>query len=159
MNTNQKNKWTEEQAVSALRRWCAVQDRCQNEVRTKLIDHQVYGDILERIISQLISEGFINEERFARNYVRGKFRMTNWGRNKIMQGLKMHNISPYCIKRGFLEIDEEEYEEILKKLLSKKWNQLGNKKTPDTRKKLFSYGFQKGYESEIIQRLTSKIMA
>jgi regulatory protein len=80
----------------------------------------VYGEDLEEIISQLVSEDFLNEERYARSYVRGKFRMNRWGRFKIRMMLKQKQVSEYSIDKGMEEIDEEEYLSTIDDLLIKK---------------------------------------
>ena len=92
-------KWvSKEEALAKIQRYCAYQDRCHQEVRTRLLDMGVYADWLEEIIVQLIEENFLNEERFARSFARGKFRIKQWGRNRIRQELKKRNISAYCIR-------------------------------------------------------------
>ena len=148
-------KWSKEEAISNLYKYCAVQERCHQEIRTKLIQHQVYGQTLEEIISLLISEGFLNEERFARAYVRGKYRINKWGKNKIILGLKKKNISPYCIKKGLSEIDEREYLDTLQTLIEKKTPLIKSKSNFDFRKKLSNYLIQKGFSfnefSEFLQ--------
>ena len=154
---NYKTQWSQDVALEAMRKWCAAQDRCQSEVRNKLIEHKVFGLDLENIIAQLITEGFINEERFAKNYVRGKFRMNHWGRIKIMQGLKLFQISEYCIRKGFMEIDYAEYYSTVKRELEKKWATLKSGKTMAHRKKLQNFGLQKGYESEIIREVINTL--
>ena len=80
---------------------------------------KVYGDELEEIISILISEGFLNEERFARSYCRGKFRIKKWGRQKIRKNLIFKRVSEYCIRKGMEEINEEEYLTALNETLLK----------------------------------------
>lgn len=152
---NYKNLTTD-QALEKLRKYCAYQDRCHSEVRTKLLEIEVYGDELEEIISLLIQENFLNEERFAQSYVRGKFRIKKWGRIKIMQGLKLKRVSAYCIKKGMQEIEEDEYYNTLKYLISKKWLLLDKEKDHYKRiKKLQNYIQGKGYEYEI----TREVMA
>lgn len=69
-------------------RFCAYQERSQQEVRDKLYEYGLHYNDVEELLSELIVEGFINEERFARAYVRGKFKMKKWGRHKILQGFK-----------------------------------------------------------------------
>ena len=96
---------TKEQAIIKLQHYCAYQERCHQEVRNKLIKLNVYGDDLEHVISSLISEGFLNEERYARAYVRGKARIKRWGKMKILGQLKARQISEYCIRKGFEELD------------------------------------------------------
>ncbi len=111
---------TKEEALSKLQRYCAYQDRCHKEVRSKLLDLGVRGYDVEDVMASLIEENFLNEERYARSFVRGKFRMKQWGRRKIQQELKMKNISAYCLKKGFEEIEEEEYWQTLMGVLEKK---------------------------------------
>ena len=74
---------TKEEALDKMQRYCGYQDRCHQEVRTKLLTLKIYGDLLEEIMSDLISEGYLNEERFARNYARGKYRIKGWGKIKL----------------------------------------------------------------------------
>ena len=95
--------------LTKLQKYCTYQDRCHQEVRHKLLSLKVYGDVLEQVISDLIQEDFLNEERFAKSFVRGKFRMKRWGKNKIRQRLLAKRVSEYCIKQGMKEIDDMEY--------------------------------------------------
>jgi len=155
---NKLSPWTKDQALSNLYKYCAIQERCHQDIRTKLIQHQVYGDELEEIISTLISNGFLNEERFARAYVRGKYRMNLWGKNKIIQGLKLKNISPYCIKKGLSEIEEDEYLEILENLIRKKSKTIKEKNPYAFNKKLSNYLIQKGFGFNEFQDLLPKIV-
>ncbi len=138
-------------ALEKLQRYCAYQDRCHKEVRSKLLDLGMYGDDLEDIIVSLIQDDFLNEERFARSYARGKFRMKKWGRVKITRELKFRNISPYCLKKGLSEINEEEYLGVLMELLVKKSGSLREKDRYKKRKKLFDYALNKGFETELIR--------
>lgn len=108
-----------DQALAKLQKYCAYQDRCHQEVRYKLLRLKVYGDTLEDVISHLIQDNYLDEERFARSFVRGKYRMKKWGAEKILQELKKREISTYCIKKGMEEIDEEEYHNNLQSLLNK----------------------------------------
>lgn len=135
--------------LKKLQKYCAYQDRCHQEVRTKILEYKVYGDELEEIISDLISENYLNEERFAQSYARGKFRMKKWGRNKILLELKRRKVSAYCIKKGMKEIDEEEYEKTIIELTKKKWDTLSGHEAIK-RKKVFEYCYRKGYEANYI---------
>lgn len=139
-------------ALEKLQKYCAYQDRCHQEVRWKLLELGMYGDDLEEIIADLIMENFLNEERFARSYARGKFRMKGWGKMKITRELKQRQVSAYCIKKGLSEIDNEIYEQKLYQLLEKKNKTLRDKNIFTRRKKLFNYAYQKGYESFLIQK-------
>jgi regulatory protein len=147
---NKKKHLTKEEALSKLQRYCVYQDRCHKEIRSKLLDLGIYGDTLEEIISELIQENFLNEERFARSYARGKFRMRKWGKSKILQGLKYRNISEYCIRKAMEEIEALDYEETLIQLIQKKWEQSKEKDPFKKRNKIAKYLAQRGYEYSLI---------
>lgn len=144
-------------ALEKLQKYCAYQDRCHNEVRTKLLSLGVYGDDLEQVIAELVTENFLNEERFAKSYARGKFRMKGWGKRKILGELKRRKISDYCIKKGMAEIEDAAYEEKLLNLLEKKNRTLRDKNIYIRRKKLFNYAYRKGYESFLIQSFVKNL--
>jgi regulatory protein len=143
-------------AYLKLRTFCAYQDRCHSEVRSKLISYKVYGDDLEEIITELIDENFLDEERFARSYARGKFRIKKWGKSKITQELKRRKVSAYCIKKGLSEIDQEEYLATAKTLLTKYYNKLTGI-DPIKRKKTFEHGVRKGYEFFVINDILNEL--
>ena len=94
---------SKEEALAKMQRYCAYQERCHEEVRSKLLNMGVYSDWREEIIVQLIEENFLNEERFARSFARGKFRIKQWGRNRIRQELKKRKISDYCVRKAMEE--------------------------------------------------------
>ena len=147
--TKTKNKTSEKEALAKLMSYCAKQDRCHKEVRTKLIKLEVYGDALESIISELISMNFLNEERFAKSYVRGKFRIKKWGKIKILNELRKRQISSLNIKRGMTEIDELEYIETLRRHVIKK-KPLVEKLTYTDKARIARYCVQKGFESDLV---------
>lgn len=130
--------------------YCAYQERSQQQVRGKLYDYGLHMDEVEEIISELIVEGYLNEERFAKAYTGGKFRIKQWGKHKILQGLKQHKISDYCVKIGFKEIEEEAYYETLKNLLIKKSQIIKASNDYDRRNKIARYGIGRGYETALI---------
>ena len=144
------------QALDKLRHYCAYRDRCHKEVRTKLLDLGIYGDDLEEIISQLIEENFLNEERFARSYARGKFRLIKFGRTRIRRELEMRGISDYCIRKAMTEIGEEDYLRTLREVIEKKSGRL---KEPDefVRKgKVAQYAIKRGFESNLVWEVLGK---
>jgi regulatory protein len=143
-------------ALAKLKKFCAYRDRCHAEVRDKLIKLEIYGDDLEEVIAELILEGFLNEERYTRSFVRGKFRINHWGRNKIKQGLKAKKIPDSLIRLGMEEIDAEEYEKILATLLQKKSNTLKEANPAIHQKKLISYAMGRGFEYEVIRNVLDK---
>jgi len=148
---------SKDEALSKLQTYCAYQDRCHSEVRTKLLSYKIYGDDLEEIITELIKEKFLNEERFARSYARGKFRIKKWGKNKITQELKRKRVSEYCIKKGLSEIDHDEYLETAFKLIQKYYLSL-NGIVPIKKQKTFAHAYRKGYESFIITDVLNQII-
>lgn len=146
-----KSYLSKDQALKKLQRYCAYQDRCHSEVRSKLLDLGVYGDTLEEIMAELIIERFLDEERFARSYARGKFNIKKWGRMRIRRELKFRKISAYCIKKGLSEIDEEAYRATLQHILTKKIKDYSRKYNDYvSRQKAAQYAMGRGYESPLI---------
>ena len=145
-----KKKISENEALHLMYKFCAYRERSHREVRTKLLDMQIYGDALEEIIASLISDGFLNEERFARAFVSGKFRIKKWGRRKIQVGLKQHQISDYALKKAWEEIDEHEYEITMRTLIEKKWSQTSASNDFLRQQKVGKFMIQKGYEPELV---------
>jgi len=137
--------------------YCAYQERSQQQVRDKLYDYGLHQDEVEEVLTELIMEGFINEERFARAFVGGKFRMKKWGRKKILQGIKPHKISEYCIKKGMEEIDHDEYWEVLLTHASKKYDQLKGNNIYVIKGKLTQYLYGKGFESDLIVEAVDQV--
>ncbi len=143
--------YSKEEALQKLRHYCAYQERCQKEVRTKLLELGQRGDDLEEIIAMLIEENFIDEERFAQLYVGGKFRIKRWGRQKIINGLMQKNISDYCMNKAIKMINEEDYFNVLKELATSKLSKISESEDIYTkRKKVANYLVQRGFENEII---------
>ena len=137
-------------AFEKLKRYCSYQDRCHQEVRTKLISLKIYGHDLEEVITELIKEDFLNEARFACSYARGKFRIKKWGRNKIKQQLQQRQVSSYCITQGMKEIDEEEYLHVLEELIKKQLTK--HQELPEyiRKDKTIKYANGRGYEANLI---------
>lgn len=146
-----KKYWSLEEAKLKITSYCAYQERCQREVREKLHEKGIFGNPAEDLIAEMITEGFLNEERFAQSFFRGKFRMKKWGRNKILQELKLRQISPNCIKSGLKEIEEDEYLGTLDQLVEKKWLSISEKDLFRKKNKVFQYLIGRGFESDLIQ--------
>jgi regulatory protein len=145
-----KKKFSPNEAFLKARRWCAYQERCQQEMRDKLYEWGLYTDAVENIIADLISDNFLNEERFAKAYAGGKFRIKKWGKTKIKLELKKRKISDYCIKKGMQEIIEEEYIRTLKQIIAKKLKEIKGEKIQVRNYKAAQYALSRGYESELI---------
>lgn len=144
------------QALEKLRKYCAYSERSHFDVRSKLKQWNIDEIASESIISSLIEERFLNEERYAEAYVQGKIRINHWGKNKIKQGLRQHKISEPCIKRAFAKIDFDEYIEILikeglKKLKLSKGNNL------QKQQKTIQFLISKGFEFDLIKEQSDHI--
>jgi len=148
-----KKKYTPREARQKIAKYCAYQERCHQEVRDKLYSFGLVPDDVELIIYELIQQDFLNEERFARAFVRGKFIYKKWGRVKIRVELKRRKISDYCIKKGLTEINGEKYEEVLLELLDKKIRSLKAIKGYQKNYKAAQFVMNKGYEGDIVWSL------
>ena len=138
-------------------KFCDYQERYQQEVRDKLYSWGAKPDEVEQILCQLIESNYINEERFARAFARGKFRIKHWGRNKIRQELKLRKISEYCIKQGLSEISEEEYSDVLKQIVAKRSGCKPSTLSMPQQYKIVSYAVSRGFESDLVYRLFKNI--
>jgi regulatory protein len=146
-----RKKFTAQQALQRAKLYCAYQERCHAETKEKLYSFGLFKSDVESIISHLIEADYLNEERFATAYARGKFRMKQWGRVKIRYELKQRSVSEYCIRNAIKQIDEEEYIKTLGKLAEEKLRDLEDETNDLIRKKkVFDYLLQKGYERELI---------
>lgn len=147
-------KFTPDQSLQKIKQYCAYQERCHAEVRNKLFSYGLNHNEVEEIISVLIVENYLNEERFALQFARGKFRMRQWGINKIRQSLHLKQVSEYCIKKALREIDDGEYKSVLQKLVDRKMSSLKSEKNIFIKKrKLQDFLLQKGFESEQIREI------
>lgn len=146
-----RKKLTAEQALQRAKLYCAYQERCHAETKQKLYSFGLIKSDVDRIVSNLIEEDYLNEERFAAAFARGKFRMKHWGRVKIAYELKQKNVSEYCIRKAVKQIAEDEYLEVLGKLAGEKLKELNDEKSEMMRrKKVHDYLLQKGYERDLI---------
>jgi regulatory protein len=132
--------------------YCAYQERTQDEVRQRLRKWNVWGDEADEIIAELISQNYLSEERFAKTFAGGKFRVKNWGRIKIKQELQRRGISKYSLDQGMAEIKDENYVATLKQLLEKKRALLERTESNPLvlKQKLARYALAKGYESDLV---------
>lgn len=135
--------------------YCAFQERSQQEVRDKLYHWGLHRNDVEHVLTELITEGFLNEERFAIAYARGKHRMNQWGKFKIKQGLKQKSVSEPLIRIALGSLDSDEYRETLRRLLAKKKATLQENNPYKEHVRLVNFGLGKGYERDLISELLS----
>jgi regulatory protein len=150
-------KFSLPEALGKIQRYCAYQERCHQEVKNKLFEFGLYSDQVNEVISELITSGFLNEERFARAFVGGKFRMKKWGRIKIVNELESKGVSANCIRLGLKEIDEDDYQKTLSEILLKKSEELAEENLFAKRNKISKYAIQKGYEPELVWKTIKQI--
>jgi regulatory protein len=142
--------------IEKIKRYCAYQERCLYDVRCKLKTWKIDEEKTDSIIHELVSEGYINEERFARMFVRGKFNIKSWGIRKIIAEMEKRHIKDDDIKKAIGEIEQESCLEKLNNL-AVKWLERNPKGTDNERKqKLFRYLISKGYQSNDIYNSINK---
>jgi regulatory protein len=146
-----KQTLSKEQALQKARHYCGYQERTHAEVRDKLYGFGLRKTEVEELLSTLIEENHLNEERFAIQFAGGRFRIKHWGKIKIRYELKQKQISEYCIKKALASIDGEEYEKTFRKLAEEKQETLRSEKNIFIKKrKMQDFLLQKGYEREMI---------
>ena len=146
-----------EQAIQRIRHYCAYQERAQQEVRDKLYELGMTMDEVEEIMSDLIAENFLNEERFAVQFAGGHFRIKGWGRVKIQHALQQKRVSSYNIKIGLKAIDEDAYIKTLKQLATKKWNSLKGERGLSRLAKTYAFLNQRGFEPILYQPIVQAL--
>ncbi|GGG24073.1 recombinase RecX [Dokdonia pacifica] len=151
--------YTVEEAKRKLERYCAYQDRCHQEVRKKLVEMRMIPDAIDVIIGHLIEHDFLNEERFAKAFVRGKFNHKSWGKQRLVRELKLRKLSAYTIKTGLLEITDEDYEKVFDALSRKRIQQLSSEKDKyKKRKKLADYLIYRGWEGDLVYQKVKELV-
>lgn len=152
-----KQSLTPDQALQKIRQYCAYQERSHIEVKDKLYGYGLNRKEVDEMLSTLIEENYLNEERFAIQYAGGKFRMKQWGRVKIRYALRQKRVSEYCIKKALASIPETEYQRTLQKLFEEKLRSLRSEKNMFIRKrKIQDHLMQKGYEAALVNMLTAQ---
>jgi regulatory protein len=150
-------KLTNDEALKKIKNYCSYQERCHHEVTEKLYSYGLYKTEVNEIVSDLIQNNYLNEERFATQFAGGKFRMKHWGRKKIQYELQQKRVSPYIIKLALKALDEEDYQTTLNKLAEQKWKQLDGEHYLSRQSKTMSYLLHKGYEQSIISNIINRL--
>ncbi len=150
-------KLTPKQALLKLASYCAYQERSHYEVKNKLAEYGVFYNVAEQVIAELIIQNYLNEERFAKAFAGGKFRVKKWGRNKIKQELKLKQVSDYCIQQGMKEIDFDDYLQTLKEEALAKYDALKDKNYLIKANKTAKYLVSRGFETDLVWEIVKKI--
>ena len=140
-----------------LQYYCSYQDRCHKEVIEKLKTFNVKQHDSNQIISNLINDNYLNESRFSESFVRGKFKIKNWGKIRIISELKRRNISPYNITLGLKEVEDQDYLNKFEEIFKKKLSSLNNLSSDVKKKKIISYLQYRGWESSLIYSKINEI--
>jgi regulatory protein len=143
-------KLTPQEAKEKIQRYCAYQERSHQEVKNKLYGYGLGRNDVDELLAHLITSNFLNEERFAKAFAGGKFRMKKWGRLKIVHALEGKGLSANCIRAGLKEIDEQDYEETLREFLIKKAPEVATENIFVQRDKLSKAATLKGYEPDLV---------
>ncbi len=139
------------EAKTRIRHYCAKEDRCQQQVIDKLYSYGLSKAVIDHFLVELIQEKFVDEERYARSFASGKFKINKWGRRKIVFELKKKKVSAFCIQKGLEEINESDYLAAVEHLLLKKRSMIIKNTNPFIRKKkMINYVVGKGYEPELV---------
>lgn len=152
-----KKVYTVEEIKRKIEQYCVYQDRCHKEVEQKLREFSLIPEAKELILLSLLENNFLNEERFAKSFARGKFRIKYWGRNRIIRELKQRDISTYNIKTALKEIEEEEYITQLYTIAEKRNELIKESNLYKRKQKLMGYLMRKGYETELIYKAVQEI--
>lgn len=148
---------TIEKAYMKLKHYCGYQDRCHQEVKEKLYSLKLGKASVEMLLSRLIEEDYLNEERYAKAFVGGHFRQKQWGKVKIAYALKQKRVSEYNIKKAMKEILEEDYLAVAEKLITTKWKTLKNEQYINRTAKTMAFLQQRGFEPSLIQNILKKL--
>lgn len=133
-----------------IQHYCSIQERCRFQVVKKLYTFGAVTSQISDVLVELQQDNFLNEERFARSYCSGKFKINKWGKQKIAFELSKLQISKHYIRKGMTEIDEKDYFFVMKELAKKKYNSLSGTDRFKNKKKVANYLLNKGFESELI---------
>ncbi len=138
------------EAIQKAEYFCSYQERCHEEVVEKLRTMKMDSDEIDQIVVHLITENFLNEERFAFSFARGKHRMKHWGKIRITNELKFKKITQSLINKALFEITPEEYLNTFHTLAERHWETMRETNALKKRKKFCDYLLRKGFESDLV---------
>lgn len=147
-----------EEIKKKLEYYCVYQERCHKEVEQKMASFNLIPQARELLLLHLLENDFLNEERFAKSFARGKFNQKHWGKKRIVRELEQRNISAYNIKSALQEINENDYVEKIMIIAKKRNEILTERNLLKRKKKLFDFLYRKGYETDLIYETISKVI-
>jgi regulatory protein len=154
----QKKTYTVDEAKKKLEYYCAYQERCHKEVTRKLKDMSMIPEAIDVIIVHLLEHNFLNEERFAKTFVRGKFKIKKWGKHRLALELKRKDISKVNINQALRKIDEAEYNEVFNNLAEKRLLFIKETSKIEKKKKLADYLLYRGWEPHLVYKKVNELI-
>ena len=155
--TMQNKVFTVDEIKRKLEQYCVYQDRCHKEVEQKMREYNLIPEAKEMILLSLLQDNFLNEERFAKSFARGKFRIKHWGKQRIVRELKFRDISSYNIKTALKEIDEQDYLKTICSITEKRNEAISEPNIYKRKRKLIDFLMRKGYENELIFKTVDEV--
>ena len=154
-----KKVFTVNEIKLKLAQYCVYQDRCHKEVEQKIREYNLIPEAKELILLYLMQHDFLNEERFAKSFARGKFRIKKWGKQRIIRELKFKEISTYNIQTALKEIEEDEYLSIIYKITKSRNKIIKESDFYKRKKKLIDFLLRKGYETDLVYKTVNDILS
>lgn len=154
-----KKIYTVDEIKRKIEQYCVYQDRCHKEVTQKMREYQLIPEAKEMILLSLMQDNFLNEERFAKSFARGKFRIKNWGKNRIIRELKFKDISAYNIKTALKEIDETAYLATIYRITENRNAVISESNIYKRKQKLIGFLMRKGFENELVYKVVNEVIS
>tara|TARA_B100001564_G_scaffold277362_1_gene239228 strand:+ start:14713 stop:15195 length:483 start_codon:yes stop_codon:yes gene_type:complete len=145
-----KKTYTYEEALIKLQKYCIYQDRSHMEVEKKLKEMSMIPEAVNKIIISLIEEDYLNEERFAFNYARGKFKLKKWGKRRLKSELKRKGVTSNLISLALDEISDFDYKRTFDELAKRKACTINSGSVLKKRKQLADYLIYRGWETNLV---------
>jgi regulatory protein len=143
--------------VDRIHHYCAYQERCRQEVSRKLVQWKVTSVKIRKIMNDLQSEGYIDEERYARMFVRGKFHINKWGRVKIRYELRNRTIPEHLVSKAMEEIGDDDYNQTIRELVLRKMSEINSEKHLNIREKIITFVTGKGFEFDLVAKVLTEL--
>lgn len=154
-----KKTYTVDQAKKKLEYYCAYQERCHQEVRRKLIEMAMIPEAIDHIVVHLIQHNFLNEERFAKTFVQGKFNIKKWGKHRLTLELKKKDIAKANINQAINEINDEIYDKTFSELAEKQLGYIKETNKYKKKQKLINYLLYRGWESHLVYEKVNELIS
>ena len=150
--------YTVQEASKALENYCAYQERCHKEVENKLHELKMIPEAREKIILHLLQHNYLNEERYAKLFARGKFSIKKWGKRRIINELKFKGISTFNINVALEQIDDKDYIQTLNEIAHKKLPLIKENNVFKKRNKLATFLISKGFETDLVYKVVKDLI-